>query len=171
MARSEKKTEPITIISTFDGSGQHGSMTQHMWHRYRWWVVLRSLLCVAAVCLGAYLMEPGTKGGAIGAVLVMAGSLGFMRPMLWQMWQERGLRKHPAYGSKVRYTFSERGLSMAGKAGQAEVEWNALYELKPVRKGLLIYQDKRQYLWIERAAFGTGQLEAVLELWHQARES
>ncbi|MGJ8672071.1 YcxB family protein [Rubritalea sp.] len=156
--------EPITIITAFDGKSQHGSFPQHMWHRYRWWVITRSVLCVVAVCLGAYLMEPGTKGGVIGGGLVMVGSLGFMRPMLWQMWQERGLRKHPAYNTKVRYTFSEKGLSMAGSAGEATVTWEELYELKSTKKGLLIYTDKKQYIWIAAAAFGEGQLAKVLGL-------
>ena len=157
--------DPITIIIPFDGKSQHGSFTQHMWHRYRWWVILRSLFCVATVFLGAYLIEPGSKGAVIGSILVMAGSLGFMRPMLWQMWQERGLRKHPAYGSKVRYTFSEKGLSMAGKAGEAVVPWSDFYEVKQTKKGLLIYQDKKQYIWIAADAFEVGEMTKAVTLW------
>ncbi|MFC5050376.1 YcxB family protein [Rubritalea spongiae] len=160
--------KPITIITQFDGKSQHGSFPQHMWHRYRWWVITRSLLCIAAICLGAYLMEPGSEGGLIGGGLVMVGSLGFMRPMLWQMWQERGLRKHPAYNSKVRYTFSENGISMAGKAGEADVAWNELHELKQSKKGLLIYKDKKQYIWIANDAFEAGQMEAILGMWQQS---
>ncbi|MFC4993474.1 YcxB family protein [Rubritalea tangerina] len=156
--------QKIIITSTFDGTSQHGSYFQHMLYRHRWWVVLRSLLCVAGICFGAYLIEPGSKAGALGGILVMAGSLGFMRPMLWQMWHERGLRKHPAYGSKVVYRFDEEGVEMRGKAGDADVAWGALYELKPTRKGLLIYQDKKHYLWIPKSDFKYGQMEEVAAL-------
>ena len=100
---------------------------------------------------------------------MMAGSLGFMRPMLWQMWQERGLRKHSAYDSMVRYTFSSSGVSMAGKAGDMKVDWSEFYELKALKKGLLIYQDKKQYMWIESSAFGEGQLDAVMQFWHDSQ--
>lgn len=157
----------ITINTRFDGQTQHGSFTQHMWHRYKIWVLLRSVLCIAAVCLGCYIMEPGTKWGMFGGALVMVGSLGFIRPMLWQMWQERGLRKHPAFETEVSYTFSEAGVKMTGKAGNADIPWSALYELKATKKGLLIYQDKKQYLWIAKAAFRANEMQQVIGIWRQ----
>ena len=135
-----------------------------MWCRYRWWVVLRSLLCIVAICFGSYLIEPGTKGGVFGGFLVMVGSLGFMRPMLWQMWHERGLRKHPAYETEVHYEFSERGLKILGLAGDADVPWSEFYQVKPTRKGLLIYQDKKQYLWIPNADFEQGQMQEIFKM-------
>lgn len=162
MPRVMKKI--IEITSKFDGPSQHGSFTKHMWCRYRWWVILRSLLCIIAICFGAYLIEPGTKGGAFGGFLVMVGSLGFMRPMLWQMWHERGLRKHPAYETEVHYEFSEKGIKMSGRAGDADVPWSDFYQVRPTKKGLLIYQDKKQYLWIPKADFQTGQMQEIAQM-------
>lgn len=157
----------ITINTTFDGKSQHGSFPQHMWHRYKLWVIARSVTCIAAVCLGCYMIEPGTKLGMFGGVLVMVGSLGFMRPMLWQMWQERGLRKHPAYDTVVSYTFSEAGVKMSGTAGDADIPWAEFYELKATKKGLLIYQDKKQYLWIAKDAFKANEMQQVVRLFQQ----
>lgn len=151
----------IEITSKFDGPSQHGSFTKHMWCRYRWWVVLRSLLCIAAIFFGATLIEPGTKVGAFGGFLMMVGSLGFMRPMLWQMWHERGLRKHPAYETEVHYEFSNDGIKMSGVAGDANVPWSGFHQVRETRKGLLIYQDKKQYLWIPKADFQPGQMQEI----------
>lgn len=94
----------------------------------------------------------------------MVGSLGFMRPMLWQMWHERGLRKHPAYETEVHYEFSEKGIKMSGRAGDADVPWSGFYQVRPTKKGLLIYQDKKQYLWIPKADFQTGQMQEVAQM-------
>ena len=161
-------TKEISIVAPFDGQSQHGSFPQHMWHRFRWWVILRSLFCIAGICFGAFILEPGTKMGLLGGVLVTAGSLGFMRPMLWQMWQERGLRKHPAYDTTVHYTFSEVGVKMSGEIGDAEVPWSEFYELVPTKKGLLIYQDKKQYLWIAKSSFKGEQMQEVVSLFAAA---
>ena len=159
----------ITIHTTFDGKSQHGSFPRHMWHRYKAWVITRSLLCVAAVCLGCYILEPGTKWGMFGGALVMVGSLGFMRPMLWQMWQERGLRKHPAYDTEVSYVFSGQGIKMSGQAGDADIPWPNFYELVPTKKGLLIYQDKKQYLWIANDAFREGEMQAAVAFFKNSK--
>ena len=154
----------ITIHSKFDGPSQHGSFGQHMWYRYRWWVVLRSLLCIAAIGFGAFLIEPGTKGGLLGGLLVSVGSLGFMRPMLWQMWHERGLRKHAAYETEVVYVFSEAGVKMTGEAGDVDVPWSGLHEVIVTRKGMLIYKDKKHFLWITKSDFAAGQMEEVRQM-------
>lgn len=99
----------------------------------------------------------------------MVGSLGFMRPMLWQMWQERGLRKHPAYDTKVSYIFSVAGVKMSGKAGDADIPWTEFHELKATKKGLLIYQDKKQYIWIAKDAFKTNEMQEIVRLFQQTQ--
>ena len=109
-------------------------------------------------------MDPGSKRGMFGGFLVMIGSLGFMRPMLWQMWHERGLRKHPAYETEVEYVFSPTGITMNGQAGEAVVPWSEIFQVKVTRKGLLIYQDKKQYLWIPEADFGEGQMKSIQQM-------
>ena len=154
----------IEIASKFDGPSQHGSFSKHMWYRYRWWVILRSFFCVAAICFGAYLIEPGTKGGAFGGFLVMVGSLGFMRPILWQMWHERGLRKHPAYETEIHYEFSDHGVKISGVAGDVTVPWVDFFQVKPTKKGLLIYHDKKQYLWIPKVDFKLGQMQEIAQM-------
>ena len=134
-----------------------------MWQRYRWWVILRSVFCLAGICLGGYLMvmAPGFKRGMFGGFLVMVSSLGFMRPMLWQMWHERGLRKHPAYETEVRYVFSDSGVKMTGKAGKADVPWVNIFQIKPTCKGLLIYTDKKHFMWIPKTDFKDGQMQEI----------
>lgn len=109
-------------------------------------------------------MDPGSKRGMFGGFLVMVGSVGFIRPMLWQMWHERVLRKHPAYETEVKYTFSPSGITMDGKAGKATMAWADVYQIKVTRKGLLIYQDKKQYLWIPESDFESGQMQEVAAL-------
>lgn len=94
----------------------------------------------------------------------MVGSLGFMRPMLWQMWHERGLRKHPAYETEVHYEFSDHGIKMSGLAGDADVPWTELYQVKPTKKGLLIYQDKKQYMWLPKSDFQSGQMQEIAKM-------
>ncbi|WP_018969106.1 YcxB family protein [Rubritalea marina] len=151
----------ISIHSRFDGPSQHGSFRHHLWQRHRGWVIARSLMCVTAVGVGAFLIEPGTEGGVIGSVLVVAGTLGFMRPMIWQMWQERMLRKHPAFDTSIDYTFTAQGMQMRGEAGDVDVSWADLHSVVPTKKGLLIYQDAKQYMWIPVADITPEQMEQV----------
>jgi len=153
----------VRVEMRFDGESQHGSYWQHLWHRWRWWIVVRAFGCMAAVALGSVLLIGG-KQNVLGAFLVSVGSLGFVRPMIWQMWQERGLRKHPAYNGRVSYIFSASGVEMDGQAGKANVAWNSFTEVVAVKKGLLIYQDQKQYIWIPRKAFAEGEVESVIGL-------
>lgn len=162
------KGREVKVRMKFDGESQHGSYWQHLWHRWRWWVVFRWLVCLASVSLGGILLVGGEKN-VLGAFLVSIGSIGCMRPMVWGMWQERGLRKHPAYGGEVNYVFSEDGVEMDGKAGSAVVPWASFYEVKSVKKGLLIYQDKKQYLWLPSKAFNRGEMQSVVRLWERAQ--
>ena len=152
----------IIINTRFDGPSQHGSFRHHLWMRHRPWVIARSLLCVAGVVVGAYLIEPGTEAGIFGSMLVVVGTLGFMRPMIWQMWQERGLRKHPAYETDITFRFNRDGVKIQGAIGDAELGWGDLYQVAPTKKGLLLYQDKKQYMWIPSADISAEQMQRVV---------
>lgn len=144
----------------------------HLWRRQKLWLVIRSVLCLAAIAIGAYLMDPnaGGKQNLIPGMMVTIGSVGVLRPMIWQMWMERGMRHHVAYGTEVEYVFSESGVKMTGVAGVADLAWGDVYEVCLCRRGMLIYQTKQLYLWIPAAGFaGKEQMELVVKMWSEAQ--
>ena len=97
--------------------------------------------------------EAAGVNAAFGPLFITAGSVGFLRPMIWQMWHERNVRKNVAYGTKLNYSFSESGVSVRGSQGKFELPWEELYEMVITKKGVLLYQTKKGYLWIPRKAF------------------
>ena len=109
----------------------------------------------------SYLIEPGTETGIFGSMLVVVGTFGFMRPMIWQMWQERRLRKHPAFESEITFRFNSDGIKIHGAIGDADLGWADIYQVMPTRKGMLIYQDKKQYMWIPLADISAEQMQRV----------
>lgn len=153
----------IRIETNFNGTTQHGSYMQHLMHRWKWWLLARALVCFAAIFIGVFIYQPDAEGkqNLLAAFLITVGCFGFVRPMVWQMWHERQLRKHPGYGGKVVYKFDEEGVDMKGKAGAAMVEWKVFREVVVRKKGLLLYQDKKQYIWIPASAFATGEMQTV----------
>lgn len=160
--------EMITVKMKFDGESQHGAHVRHMWRRQKLWLILRSCLCIAAIATGAFLMEPtgGSKWNMIAGMMVTIGAVGFLRPMIWQMWMERELRKHPAYGTAVEYVFTEKGIKMTGAAGNVEIGWQEIYDVCLTAKGMLIYQTKQLYMWIPAGAFSkVGDMDQVREMW------
>ena len=84
--------------------------------------------------------------------------------MIWQMWHERIARKNPAYGTQVHYLFNDDGVTVSGTKGSFSLKWQDLYELTFTKKGLLIYQTKKQYLWIPGTAL-EGSLCNIKELY------
>lgn len=161
----------IRIETNFNGTTQHGAYMQHLLHRWKWWLLVRALVCFAAILTGVLWYAPGAEGKSnlIAAFLITVGCFGFVRPMVWQMWHERQLRKHPAYAGKVVYKFDREGVDMKGKAGAAKVEWSAFLEVVQRKKGLLIYQDKKQYIWIPVTEFEDGDMEAIVQLFEASK--
>lgn len=103
-----------------------------------------------------------TSQREFGYIFIAAGSVGFLRPMIWQMWHERIARKNPAYGTKVNYLFNNQGVTISGTKGSFLLKWQDLYELTFTKKGLLIYQTKKQYLWIPISALEGSRSEIEL---------
>lgn len=94
-------------------------------------------------------------------VFVAGGSVGFLRPMIWQMWHERGIRKHPAFGTKMFFTFGDDGVEVGGKKGKYQIKWEDLFELKITKKGVLMYTSKKSFLWIPVKCFKDNELQYV----------
>lgn len=103
----------------------------------------------------------------IAIALILMGSVGFIRPMIWQMWSERKLRKHPAYGSKITYSFGSEEITMDGISGKVVVPWCALSEVVATRAGILLYQNKKDYIWIPAQDFKDGEMKEIVS-WHEA---
>jgi hypothetical protein len=90
--------------------------------------------------------------------------------MIWQMWNERKLRKHPAYGTKIHYTFSAEEVIIEGVSGTVNVPWSEFCEVVETKKGLLLYQNKKDYLWIPRYDFKDDDLAKIVSL-YESRKS
>jgi type VI protein secretion system component VasK len=163
----------IVIESMFDGRSHHGSFKQHLWHRWRRWLILRKFVCIAMVVIGGFFAiktyGQGNKlANFITISFILLGSVGYMRPMIWQMWNERKLRKHPAYGTQIHYAFSADGVMMDGASGKVSVPWSEFYEVVETKKGLLLYQNKKDYLWIPSYDFQDGGMGKVVNLHESA---
>jgi len=143
-----------SVVATFifDGISQHGAVQQHMMHRWKFWILLRATVCLFAVIAGGYLIV--TRGQhVLAGFLVAGGAAGFLRPMVWQMWSERRLRKHPAYGKEVSFCFGIHEITMKGGAGDATLRWEKVYEVVSCKRGILIYVNAKDYLWVPNSAF------------------
>lgn len=139
----------IKISFELSEKNYHGAYSQHIKHRYKWWMRIRLLFCISVILIGAYLISFTSEKG-IGYFSVVFGSFGIMRPMIWQMWHERNVRKNPAFGTIINYTFSKKKLTISGEQGEYSVPLTQIYEFVYARKGLLIYLNKKRYLWIPK---------------------
>jgi len=162
----------IKVSSMFDGRSHHGSFREHLWHRWRVWMLLRRFACVAMVCIGGYfaVLSHGSGDKFLNFItisFILIGSIGFVRPMVWQMWSERKLRKHPAFGSKINFEFNQTEIVMDGRSGSVNVPWTELFEVVETKKGLLLYQNKKDYLWVPAYDFKLGEMSEIVGF-HQA---
>ncbi|MFT6792803.1 MAG: hypothetical protein ACJAR1_000788 [Rubritalea sp.] len=159
--------QAIKIESMFDGRSHHGSFRQHLWHRWRRWLILRRLVCIAMVVIGGFFaIKTYGKGDKFANFItisfILLGSVGYMRPMIWQMWNERKLRKHPAYETMINYTFNVDEVIMDGSSGKVTVPWSEFCEVVETKKGLLLYQNKKDYLWIPGYDFKDGEMTEIV---------
>ncbi|MGJ8657289.1 MAG: YcxB family protein [Akkermansiaceae bacterium] len=161
--------EAIKIDSMFDGRSHHGSFRYHLWHRWGRWLVLRRVVCIAMVLIGGvFAIKTYGRGDKFANFItisfVLLGSVGYMRPMIWQMWNERKLRKHAAYGTEIHYVFSPEEIVMDGSSGKVHVPWSEFIEVVETKKGLLLYQNKKDYLWIPSYDFEAGEMGKVVRM-------
>ena len=159
--------ENIKISSMFDGRSHHGSFSEHLWYRWRRLMLIRRFACIAMLLIGCYFAlktyGSGNKFADFVTIsFILIGSIGFIRPMIWQMWSERKLRKHPAFGSKIEFSFGANEVVMNGSSGSVNVPWSEFYEVVKTKKGLLMYQNKKDYLWIPEYDFKSGEMEEIV---------
>ena len=155
----------IQVAYTFNDKNYHGAYKEHLKHRQKLWIYGRSLLCVLIILFGAYLLIYGQEektNELLSYIFICGGSLGFMRPMIWQMWHERGVRKNPAYNTKLQFFFKQEGVSVIGNEGKVELKWEQIMDLHVTAKGVLVYPDPKRFLWVPKSAFEEGEMEGVV---------
>ena len=146
--------DTIQATLTFDESSQLNAYRYHMWHRYRFWLMLRTLLSIGLVLTGfILLMVHGPN--PMPLLMLMVGTFALVRPMIWKIMHSRNLRKLPGYGQKVTYGFTEDSILINGESHKAEVHWNKLFEVRITSKGILFYHSKKAYTWVPSSAFKT----------------
>jgi len=163
--------QAIHIKSKFDDKSHHGSFSAHLWHRWRRWLVLRRFVCIAMIMIGGYMAmrSYGSQDRFANFVtisFILLGSVGLMRPMIWQMWSERKLRKHPAFGTEIEYVFNHDEVNINGESGDVVVPWCALCEVVETNKGMLLYQSRKDYVWIPSRDFSKGEMSKIVKF-HQ----
>ena len=94
-------------------------------------MLLRRFVCLAMIAIGGFFAVKSygmadKRADFITISFILLGSIGYIRPMIWQMWSERKLRKHPAYGSEITYTFNAEEVIMEGSSGKVSVPANAM---------------------------------------------
>ncbi len=174
MSAEEVTKESIQIESMFDGRSHHGSFGEHLWYRWKTFMMLRRFACIGMLLMGAvFAMKTYGQGDKLANFVtisfILIGSIGYIRPMIWQMWSERKLRKHPAYGSQIEFCFSPDEVSMAGTSGVVNVPWKEFFEVVETKKGLLMYQNKKDYLWVPGYDFKAGEMAQVVSMHRVAK--
>jgi hypothetical protein len=160
---------PFAIESMFDGRSHHGSFREHLWHRWRGLLILRRFVCIAMIVIGGIFAiktyGSGNKfANFISTAFILIGTVGYMRPMIWQMWYERKLRKHPAYGTVIKYEFNHDGIIIDGVSGRVNVPWSQFSEVVKTETGLLLYQNKKDYIWIPSYDFEEWEMAHVVSM-------
>lgn len=55
---------------------------------------------------------------------------------------------------------------MDGREGKVEAPWIAFSEVVALPKGLIMYQNKKDYLWIPKSDFKLGEMQQICD-WHK----
>lgn len=160
----------VQLSYLFDDQHYHGAYGKHLWHRSKHWIILRSLCCALAIIIGGLMMIQNSRD-LLAYFFVTGGSIGMLRPMIWQMWHERSMRKNPAFGTTLHFSFDATGLTLSGKQGKHHFHWNDIFELKQTNKGLLIYPSRKKYLWIPQAVLKKDSVKKIQQLQHQHKSS
>lgn len=155
----------------FNEGSQLGALRIHLWHRYRFWIGLRTSLSAGLIITGIALtvyagLEP------LNILMLMVGTFALIRPQVWKIFHARNLRKLPGYGQAVLYTFSDDGIDIHGETRQAKVRWSQLHEILNHKKGIMLYHSPKAYTWIPREAFDCDQdFQQASELTHSLQSS
>jgi len=159
-----KNSESDVVVNVpLGGAAYHGAYRIHMWNRQRAWIIIRTVLCAVAIAYaGIEIMKRGVQGPF--ALIICVASVGLLRPMIWEMWHERGLRKKKGYGKPIEYTFGDQGIHMRGPAGKALLLWSDVIKVVNHKKGFLFYQSRDGYIWIPKHLLADGDEEKLLVL-------
>lgn len=156
-------TDPIIAKLVFDERSHLGAFRLHLWHRYRFWIILRTVASIATIAGGIILT--GIEGlTPFPLLMMMVGTFALLRPMLWKIMHSRNLRRLPGYGQKVIYTFTSEEIQVKGETQQALIDKDKLHEIVILKQGLLLYHDKKAYTWIPKEAFDSD------DAYHQATD-
>jgi len=158
----------INAKMVFDEGSHLGAFRLHMWHRYRIWLMLRTILSVGLLLTGIImLISRGPHPMPI--LMLMIGTFALVRPLIWKIMHGRNLRKLPGYGQSVIYTFTPESININGEDRQATVQWSALLESVPSKHGLLLYHAKKSYTWVPCEAFDCPEDFDQVRQWAQNR--
>lgn len=160
--------ETIHAKTVFDEHSQLGAFRLHMWHRYRFWLMLRTFLSVA-ILLAGIIMLLSQGPHPMGILMLMVGTFALLRPLVWKMMHARKLRQLPGYGHAVVYSFTPDHIKIHGEDRGAEVSWVDIFEAVPTRRGLLLYHGKKSYTWVPCESFDSIQDFDQVSEWAKTR--
>ncbi len=149
---------PNTIKAklVFDERSHLGAFRLHAWHRHRLWLLLRITLSIGCIVgAGVFVMLEGLTPFPV--LMLMVGTFALLRPLIWKIMHARNLRQLPGYGQTVIYTISPENIIIHGETKQATIPLNDLFEVVPLKQGLLLYHNKKSYTWLPREAFDSEQ--------------
>jgi len=148
----------------FDESSHLGAFRLHMWHRYRTWLMIRTVLSAAIILAGVILMiyEGLTP---LSVLMLMIGTFALIRPVIWKVMHARNLRKLPGYGQNVIYTFTDTYFSIHGEDREGKVKWDDLLEVVTTKQGMLFYHGKKSYTWVPSASFDSADDMQQIAQW------
>ena len=156
--------DSINATMVFNEQSQLGAFRLHMWHRYRNWLMLRTILSGGLILAGILIMiNEGLHPMSI--LMLMVGIFALLRPLVWKMMHGRNLRRLPGYGESVTYHFSPEGIRIEGQNRHGEVAWESLFEVVVKQQGLLLYHAKKSYTWIPSEAFDAPEDYAQVCQW------
>ncbi|MGB2266844.1 MAG: YcxB family protein [Akkermansiaceae bacterium] len=156
--------DSISAKMVFDQQSHEGAFRLHMWHRYRNWLMLRTILSIGLILAGiVILISQGPHPMSI--LMLMVGTFALLRPLVWKMLHGRNLRRLPGYGETVIYRFSPQGIKIHGEAREGELSWKDLFEIVPKKQGLLLYHAKKSYTWVPCEAFDSPEDYALVSQW------
>lgn len=154
----------INAKMVFDEGSHLGAFRLHMWHRYRTWLMLRTILSVGLLLVGI-IMLISSGPHPMPILMLMVGTFALLRPLIWKMMHARNLRKLPGYGQSVLYTFGPESIDIHGEDREASVQWRGLFEAVTTKHGLLLYHAKKSYTWVPREAFDSSEDFDQVCLW------
>ncbi|MGJ8678239.1 MAG: YcxB family protein [Akkermansiaceae bacterium] len=156
--------DSVKATLTFDESSQLDAFRYHMWHRYRIWLMLRTIISILLVLVGFILLLVHGPN-PMPVLMLMVGTFALVRPMIWKIMHSRHLRKISGYGQKVTYCLTPQDIKIEGVDKSATVSWSSLFEVVFTQKGMLLYHGKKTYTWIPSASFDSLEAYQTVKVW------